>query len=179
MATEMMVHGSHTGIGPARRWAILATMLLGTTLAILDNGILNILVVPMMETFRADLRTVKWALTSYKFVLAMFMIGFGSLGDTVGRRRLYILGQLVFVGGSVLAAVAGELWQLIAARALQGLGTAALAPMPWRSFATISRRVSAGQPSGSGLPPSASARPWASWLGASWGKPGAGAPCFC
>ena len=127
MEAAMTMHGS-PGLSQTRRWLLLATMVLGTTLAVLDNSILNILVVPLMETFQADLRTVKWALTSYNVVLAMFMIGFGSLGDTIGRRRLYMLGQVVFVGGSVLAAVAGELWQLIAARALQGLGTAALAP---------------------------------------------------
>ena len=124
----MTVHGSHTERRQTRRWAILATLLLGTTLAILDSSILNILVVPLMEAFQADLRTVKWALASYNVVLAMCMIGFGSLGDMVGRRRLYVLGQVVFVGGSALAAVAGGLWQLIVARALQGLGAAALAP---------------------------------------------------
>lgn len=102
-------------------------MLTGTMLAILDSSILNILVLPIMEEFQADLRTVEWVLTSYNLAFAVFLIGFGSLGDTVGRRHLYVWGQAVFVLGSGLAAVASEPWQLIAFRAMQGLGAAALA----------------------------------------------------
>jgi MFS family permease len=103
-------------------------MLTGTMLAILDSSILNILVLPIMEEFQADLQTVEWVLTSYNLAFAVFLIGFGSLGDTVGRRHLYVWGQAVFVLGSGLAAVASEPWQLIAFRAMQGLGAAALAP---------------------------------------------------
>ena len=112
----------------ARRWAILATMLVGTTLAVLDSSILSITVTPMMEEFRTDLRTVEWVLTSYNLAFAVFLIGLGSLGDAVGRRRLYVAGQLVFVAGSGLAALATGPWPLVAFRALQGVGAAALAP---------------------------------------------------
>jgi EmrB/QacA subfamily drug resistance transporter len=114
--------------GRVRRWAILATMLTGTMLTILDSSILNILVVPIMAEFQASLRTVEWVLTSYNLAFAAFLIGFGSLGDTVGRRRLYVWGQVVFVLGSGLAVVASGPWQLVAFRALQGFGAAALAP---------------------------------------------------
>ncbi len=103
-------------------------MLVGTTLATLDSSILNISVVPMMEEFRVDLRAVEWVLTSYNLAFAAFMIGFGALGDAAGRRRLYVAGQLVFVLGSLLAAFAGGPAQLVAFRAIQGLGAAALAP---------------------------------------------------
>lgn len=65
-------------VSRTRRWSILCLTLLGTTLAILDSSVLNISVVPPMETFRTDLRTVKWVLTSYNLVLAMFMISFIS-----------------------------------------------------------------------------------------------------
>jgi MFS family permease len=81
-----------------------------------------------MDEFRLGLGPVQWVLTSYNLVFAALMIGFGSLGDAIGRRRLYLLGQVVFVLGSGLAAVAGGPWQLAAARAVQGAGAAALAP---------------------------------------------------
>jgi EmrB/QacA subfamily drug resistance transporter len=97
-------------------------------LAILDSSVLNILVVPIMKEFPADLPAVGWMLTSYNLAFAAFMIGLGSLGDTAGRRRLYVLGQLIFVVGSGLAAVASRPWQLATCRALQGFGAAALAP---------------------------------------------------
>lgn len=123
-----------------RRWAILATMLTGTILAILDSSILNILVLPIMEEFQADLRTVEWVLTSYNLAFAVFLIGFGSLGDTVGRRGLYVWGEAVFVLGSALAAVASEPWQLIAFRAMQGLGVACLVPVESPRWAARDRR---------------------------------------
>jgi MFS family permease len=124
----MIMSGGACEANWLRRWAILATMLTGTMLAILDSSILNILVLPIMEEFQADLQTVEWVLTSYNLAFAVFLIGFGSLGDTVGRRHLYVWGQAVFVLGSGLAAVASEPWQLMAFRAMQGLGAAALAP---------------------------------------------------
>ena len=123
-----MTTGGAGEVSRLRRWAILATMLSGTLLAILDSSLLTIFVVPMMGEFQADLRTVEWVLTSYNLAFAAFLIGLGSLGDVAGRRRLYVLGQLVFVVGSGLAAGASGPWQLIAFRALQGLGAAALAP---------------------------------------------------
>ena len=54
-------------------------MLLGTTLAILDSSILNILVVPIMQEFQADLGAIEWVLTSYNLAFAVFMIGLGEL----------------------------------------------------------------------------------------------------
>ena len=83
-----------------------AVMLMGTMLAILDSSILNILVAPIMGEFQTDLRSVEWVLTSYNLAFAVFLIGFGSLGDMMGRRRLHVLGQVVFVVGSGLAALA-------------------------------------------------------------------------
>ena len=136
------------GVSAARRWVLLATMLLGTTLAVLDSSILNLSVVPVMEEFRADLATVEWVLTSYNLAFAAFMIGFGSLGDAAGRRRLYVLGQVIFVVGSGLAAIATGPGQLIAFRAIQGVGAAALAPnalaLIYDSFPESERGVALG-----------------------------------
>lgn len=126
--TENEVMPARGPVSWERRWAILIIMLLGTTMAILDSSILNVTIVPLMEEFRADLRTVEWVLTSYNLSFAIFMIGLGSLGDATGRRRLYLLGLGVFVVGSALAASATGPWQLISYRAIQGVGAAALAP---------------------------------------------------
>ena len=125
---ETMATAGPLEVSRTRRWAVLATILLGTMLATLASSILNLSVTPIMAEFRADLRTVEWVLTSYNLAFAVFTLGLGSLGDTVGRRRLYILGQAIFVAGSGLVAVATGLWPLIGFRAIQGLGAAALAP---------------------------------------------------
>lgn len=123
---EMTPVGEH--VTRKRRWAILSIMLLGTTMAILDSSILNVTILPLMSEFRSDLRTIEWVLTSYNLSFAVFMIGLGSLGDRTGRRRLYLLGLVIFLAGSGLAATATGPWQLIAYRGIQGVGAAALAP---------------------------------------------------
>ncbi len=113
---------------PRARRVILGVMLGGTFLAVLDSSILNISVLPILREFQADMAVLEWILTSYNLTFAMFMIGFGRLGDLAGRRRLYLVGQAVFVVGSVLAGLARGTGELVAFRALQGLGASALAP---------------------------------------------------
>ncbi len=103
-------------------------MLGGTFLAVLDSSILNISVLPILREFQADMAVLEWILTSYNLTFAMFLIGLGRLGDLAGRRRLYLVGQTVFVLGSVLAGLARGTGELVAFRALQGLGASALAP---------------------------------------------------
>jgi MFS family permease len=174
----MMRTGGASEGGRLRRWAILATMLSGTILAILDSSILNISVIPIMEEFQADLQTVQWVLTSYNLTFAVFLIGFGSLGDTAGRRRLYVWGQVVFVLGSGLAAVAVGPWQLIAFRAIQGLGAAALAPNALALILDHFPEGERGAALGSGALPLGWEEPWAPPLAASWRRHGDGVPCF-
>jgi ubiquinone biosynthesis protein len=78
-----MTTGGASEISRMRRWAILSTMLSGTMLAILDSGILNVLVDPIMEEFQADLRTIEWVLTSYNLAI-----------ETIGRSDLLVMGYI-------------------------------------------------------------------------------------
>ncbi len=110
------------------RRVILGVMLCGTFLAVLDSSILNISVLPILREFQADMAVLEWILTSYNLAFAMFLIGLGRLSDLAGRRGLYLVGQAVFVVGSVLAGLARGTGELVAFRALQGLGASALAP---------------------------------------------------
>ncbi len=63
----------------ARRWLVLAAMLLGSTLATLSSGVLTVSVVPLMDEFRLDLRSIEWVLASYNVVFAALMIGSGAV----------------------------------------------------------------------------------------------------
>jgi EmrB/QacA subfamily drug resistance transporter len=102
--------------------------LAGTILSVLDSSILNISVLPILREFQTDMAALEWVLTSYNLTFAMFLIGLGRLGDLAGRRWVYLVGQAVFVLGSGLGGLARGTGELVAFRAIQGLGASALAP---------------------------------------------------
>lgn len=163
---------------PGTRRIILGVMVAGTILSVLDSSILNISVLPILREFQTDMAALEWVLTSYNLTFAMFLIGLGRLGDLAGRRWLYLVGQAVFVLGSALGGLARGTGELVAFRAIQGLGASALAPSALAILVETFPRKSAGRPWGSGAPRRGSrarwARPWAAWSPTPWD----GAPCF-
>ncbi|MER6896427.1 MFS transporter [Amycolatopsis sp. NPDC000740] len=88
----------------------------------------NVAIPSMIETMGASLDEVLWVINVYILVLAALLIAFGRLGDVFGPRAMFVAGTAVFTAASVLCALSGDPAQLIAARAVQGLGAAALAP---------------------------------------------------
>ncbi|MER6872189.1 MFS transporter, partial [Amycolatopsis sp. NPDC000673] len=109
-------------------WAVLVTLSLGFFLTLLDLTAVNVAIPSMIETMGASLDEVLWVINVYILVLAALLIAFGRLGDVFGPRAMFVAGTAVFTAASVLCALSGDPAQLIAARAVQGLGAAALAP---------------------------------------------------
>ncbi|MFB7244237.1 MFS transporter [Streptomyces populi] len=98
-------------------------------LAILDSTIANLAVSDMHETFRgASISDFSWVITLYAIFFAALLAPAGRLADAVGRRALYTMGVGVFTVASLLCAVAPYLPFLLAARAIQGAGAAAMIP---------------------------------------------------
>jgi len=112
----------------ATRWIGLACLALGLAMIIVDTSIVNVAIPRIITDLKITPSAAEWVNSSYALVFAAALITLSRFGDIVGQRRLYIVGTTVFAGASVLAALAptGEL--LIAARLLQGLGGAAMAP---------------------------------------------------
>jgi EmrB/QacA subfamily drug resistance transporter len=110
------------------RWLGLATLSLGVSMIIVDATIVNVAVPSIIRDLKLDSTTAEWINTTYALVFAALLVTLGRLGDVSGRRRMYLLGLLIFIGASVLAGAAptGEL--LIAARILQGVGGAMILP---------------------------------------------------
>jgi DHA2 family multidrug resistance protein-like MFS transporter len=110
---------------PQRYWAML-TVILGITMAVLDGSIVNV----ALPTIAAQLKTSPaasvWIVNAYQLAVIATLLPMASLGDTVGYRRIYIGGLIVFTIASLLCATADSLASLTAARVLQGLGAAAL-----------------------------------------------------
>jgi len=71
---------------------------------------------------------LSWVLNAYAVVVAALLVPFGRLADRYGRRRLFLLGVAVFTLSSAACAVSGDVWFLVACRALQAVGAAAMTP---------------------------------------------------
>ncbi|MGH8877359.1 MAG: MFS transporter [Stackebrandtia sp.] len=109
-------------------WVVLVTLSLGFFLTLLDLTAVNVAIPSMSDDLHASLDEVLWVINVYILVLAALLITFGRLGDVRGPRAMFIGGVTLFTAASVLCALSQDPAQLIAARALQGLGAAALMP---------------------------------------------------
>ncbi|MFD8881476.1 MFS transporter [Streptomyces erythrochromogenes] len=109
------------------RWILLTTVL-GSTMAMLDGTVVNVALPRIGEDLDADLAVLQWTVNAYLLTLAGLILVGGSLSDRFGRRRIFTLGVVWFAVGSLLCGIAPNAGVLIAARALQGIGGALLAP---------------------------------------------------
>ena len=112
----------------ARRWQALAVLSASLLVITIDNTILNVALPSLREALNVDSSQAQWIVDSYLLVFASLLLVAGTLGDRFGRRRALFLGLIVFGTGSVLASLSASADQLIAARALMGVGAAAIMP---------------------------------------------------
>jgi MFS family permease len=110
------------------RWIGLACLALGLAMIIVDTSIVNVAIPRIITDLGITPSAAEWVNSSYALVFAAALITLSRIGDIIGQRRLYLIGTSVFAGASVLAAIAPSGETLIAARLLQGLGGAAMAP---------------------------------------------------
>lgn len=109
------------------RWVVLATVL-GSGMAQLDGTVVNVALPRIGDDLDAGLTSLQWTLNAYTLTLAGLLLLGGSLGDRLGRRRIFIVGTVWFAIASAGCALAPTAELLIATRALQGIGAALLTP---------------------------------------------------
>lgn len=111
-----------------RRWQVLGVLVLALMVVVLDNTILNV----ALKTIQQDLQTTQselaWAVNAYTLVFAGLLFTYGVLGDRYGRRRALLVGLGIFAVASGFCASADSAAELIAWRAVMGLGAAAVLP---------------------------------------------------
>lgn len=108
---------------PSVRWA-LASLSLSMLLPSLGTSIANVGLPSLAQAFNASFQDVQWIVLAYLLAITTLVVSVGRLGDITGRRRLLLIGILLFTLASILCGVAPTLWLMIAARAVQGLGAA-------------------------------------------------------
>lgn len=111
-----------------RRWVALAVLTLGLSMIVLDGTIVGIALPELISALGLSLADATWVASLYSVVFAALLLTLGRLGDRFGRRRLFLIGVVVFVLSSLTAALAGDAAMLIASRAAQGVGGAAILP---------------------------------------------------
>lgn len=110
------------------KWFGLFFVALGVAMIIVDATIVNVSVPSIIDDLGITSSQAQWVQEAYTLVFAAFLLMFGRLADRWGRLRLFLLGVVIFVLASVLAAVADSGGQLIAARLVQGIGGALMLP---------------------------------------------------
>jgi EmrB/QacA subfamily drug resistance transporter len=107
------------------RWMILLTVIIGTFLGRLDQTIVNLAIPKIIDGFGITVSAASWIATAYIIANAVFVPVWGKLGDTIGRKKIYILGFSIFIFGSVLAGLAWSLGSLIVFRVIQAIAASA------------------------------------------------------
>ncbi|MGW7609199.1 MFS transporter [Streptomyces sp. NPDC054766] len=116
-----------TGAG-ANRWVVLVVLCVSLLLVALDATVLHVAVPAVTEDLKPGAIELLWIVDVYPLVCASLLILFGTLGDRIGRRRVLLLGYLLFGVASGIAALAENAQLLIGARALLGVGGAMIMP---------------------------------------------------
>ncbi len=108
---------------------ILAAVGIPVFMVTLDNLVVTTALPVIRTSLGASITDLQWFVNAYTLPFAAFLLTAAALGDRIGRRRMFLAGIAVFTLASAAAAIAAEPWQLIAARAVQGLAGAAVAPL--------------------------------------------------
>ncbi len=111
-----------------KRWAALMFLALGVAMIILDATVVNVAIPTMVKDLGLTTSDAEWVSAAYSLTFASLLILSGRMADRFGRRLLFAIGVVVFVGASILVAASDSPNSLIAARALQGIGGSMILP---------------------------------------------------
>jgi DHA2 family multidrug resistance protein-like MFS transporter len=117
--------------GHPRRWAILGVLVVSLLVVVLDNTVLNVALRTIADPVHglgATQSDLEWSINSYTLVFAGLLFTWGVLGDRLGRKKILLVGMVLFGLASLASAYAQTPAQLVGARALMGLGGAAVMP---------------------------------------------------
>jgi len=115
--------GRHTAV-----WTLILTSA-ALFIVTLDNLVVSTALPTIRRDLHASIQQLEWTVNAYTLTFAVLLLTGAALGDRFGRRRMFVVGILVFVAGSCGAALAPSIQWLIAARAFQGIGGAIIAPL--------------------------------------------------
>jgi EmrB/QacA subfamily drug resistance transporter len=145
MEEAQMTASTGAGLGSVRvaaggsrmRWLAAAVLTVGALMDLIDVTIVNVALPTIRRDLNAGATQLEWVVSGYMLAFAASLITAGSLGDKFGRKRVFLLGVAVFGAASLCAGLSGTTAELIAARVVQGVGAAAMAPQVLATFRVI------------------------------------------
>jgi EmrB/QacA subfamily drug resistance transporter len=112
----------------ARRWWTLAVLCLSLLIVTVGNASLNVTIPTLSRVLGATTAQLQWVIAAYSLVFAGLLFTTGALGDRYGRKGALQFGLVVYLVGALAATLSNAMWQLIACRALMGVGAAFIMP---------------------------------------------------
>jgi len=110
------------------RWLVLVLVCIAQFMVVLDATVVNVALPSIREDLDFSASSLQWVVNSYTLAFGGFLLLGGRAADFIGRKRLFLIGVVVFTGASLLNGLATSSEFLVAARALQGLGGAMVSP---------------------------------------------------
>jgi EmrB/QacA subfamily drug resistance transporter len=111
-----------------RKWWTLAAVAFGLFMIMLDNTVVNVALPAIQRDLHVSISELEWVVTAYALTFAALLITGGKLADMFGRRRIFMIGLVVFTLSSLACGLAPSAGLLIGARAIQGIGAALMNP---------------------------------------------------
>jgi EmrB/QacA subfamily drug resistance transporter len=117
-----------TFVPPPHPWGALVTACIALFLIAVNTTAINTAVSAIADDLTLSSTTLAWALNAYLLAVAAFVVLGGQLGDVLGRKRIFVVGMVLYTLAAIVVASSGSAFQLIGGRALQGMGAAILMP---------------------------------------------------
>lgn len=111
---------------PVNLWLMLISLSCGTFMALLDSTMVSIAIADIRVKLNTNLATASWVLNAFNLAFAALLVTVGHFADQFGRKRVFQIGMICFMLGSLLCAIASSIQFLIIARVLEAMGAAAL-----------------------------------------------------
>ena len=134
---RVMTTADPTAAPDPRRWRVLALLAVAQFVVVLDASIMNIALPSIGTDLQVSPESLSWIINGYVLTFGGFLLLGGRLADLLGRRRVFVAGLVLFAAASLAGGLATSSSQLIAARAVQGLGGALLAPAALSILTTV------------------------------------------
>ena len=111
-----------------RRWWTLAAMCFALFMVMLDNTVVNVALPTIQNELHASISALEWTVNAYTLTFAVLLVTGGRLGDLFGRRRVFLIGVVIFAASSAAIGFAPDDTWLVIGRAIQGAGAALMMP---------------------------------------------------
>ncbi|CAN5148175.1 MFS transporter [soil metagenome] len=112
-----------------KKWGSLVVLGLALAIIIIDTTLLNVSLSTIIREFHTDIQSIQWVITAYALVLAALTITGGRIGDLFGRKKMFMLGAIIFAVGSVVASISHSVGTLLIGESIiEGVGAALMMP---------------------------------------------------